>query len=64
MAIGSWGMDIEHLNAGEAIGHETRDESRHQGLALCPQSDGQTRGHRGDQDVRVDAAFELVVGEA
>ena len=63
-AIGGREVDIEHLDAGELVEHRTRGETRCQRLELCPQGDVQAIGHKGDEDMRFDAAFELMVDGA
>src|SRR3972149_908644 len=60
-AIGSREMNIEHLDAGELVKHGARGEARRQWLELRPQGDVQAIGHEGDEDVRFDAALDLMV---
>jgi hypothetical protein len=57
-------VNIEHLDGGEFVEHGARSEAGGQGLEPCAERDVKAIGQEGDEDVRFDAAFELVVDRA
>ena len=63
-AIGSGKMDVEHLDGGELVEHGPGREARRQRLEASAQRDVQSIGQEGDEDMRLDAVFVLVVDRA
>ena len=57
-------MDVEHLDGGELAEHGTRREAGGEWLEPRPQGGMQTIGDEGDEDVRFDALFKLVIDRA
>ena len=59
--VGGREMHVEHLDRSKLVEHRARGESRGQRFQSCAQRHVQTIGHEGDEDMRLDAALELVV---
>ena len=63
-AVGGRKVDIEHLDGGELVEHGPGREAGRERLEAGPQGDMQTIGDEGDEDVRFDALFALVIDRA
>ena len=60
-AIGRREIYVEHLHGSELVKHGPRREASRHRFEPCAQRDVQTIGQEGDEDVRLDALFELMV---
>src|SRR5215472_12261352 len=63
-AISGREMNVEHLDCGELVDYRSWCKAGRQRLELCAQRDVKAIGQKGDEDVRLDAAFALVVDRA
>ena len=62
--IGRREMDIEHLHGRQFVEHGSRREAGRQRLEPSAERDVQAIGEEGDEDVRFDALFALMVDRA
>ena len=57
-------MHVEHLHRGEFVEYAARAQAARVRAQLLGQCDMQAVGEEGDEDVRVDPVFELVMDRA
>ena len=63
-AVGGGEADIEHLDVGELVEHGARREAAGERHEPGAQRHVQAIGHEGDEDVRLDAALQLMIDGA